>query len=104
MKGLKGTQVFTSENYLLLKGAEDGKRSLKPVVATSPQAVRASTLYRVIPTADMNFYLSKEDSPAAADAGDVLMKAGVPFILDTGIYDKFVFTGGGTVQMTELGI
>lgn len=101
MRGLKGTKVHTVENYINPIGEE--LRSKAPVVAVSPQPVARSRLYRVIAATDINFYLSKEASPAAATTGDILLPAKVAAVIDTGIYDKFVFVGLGPVQLVELG-
>lgn len=113
MEGLKGTKVHTVDNYIKPIGAPSNEdptgptagqsRTKAPIVATSPQVLTKNRLYRMIASADINFYLSNQAAPAAATTNDILVPAKVAAVIDTDIYDKLVFVGGGTVQLTELG-
>lgn len=106
MEGLKGTKVHTVENYIKPAGENptgSESRTKAPIVATSPQVLTKGRLYRMIASADINFYLSNQAAPAVATTSDILVPAKVAAVIDSGIFDKFVFVGGGTVQLVELG-
>lgn len=103
MRGLKGNSVYSVENFIQVKQNGEGVRTTPPLIpAASPFVLEKGRVYRMIGTADLNFYLSKEDTPAAATASDILVPANTVATIDTVIFDKLVFIGGGTLQLTEL--
>ena len=101
MESIKGTAVLSAENLLRPKKTQDGLRTIQPIAAVSPQAVTPGRLYRMVSTSPINFYLSKEATPAAATSSDILIPANQSTIIDTEGFDKLVFVGGA-LQIVEV--